>query len=173
MAEPREYKIDGTRGLIDLSWSQRAPQIQLDDIDRDPRYSQYPYQEDDKYEDNEEEIEVDEWALGKTGSIHMSAPTSTRCSYRRLEATYSYPSPDQTLGSSRSIHMDTDVAMEMGGLGMGTGRTGTHMAMPWREAAAGTAQSALHAGFSKQHYKRNDGSCYRNLRKVYPASSCR
>ena len=77
MAEPREYEINGAWGLIDLSWSQRAPQIQLDDIDRDPRYSQYPYQEDDEYEDDEEEMEVDERVPGKTGSIHMSAPTST------------------------------------------------------------------------------------------------
>ena len=40
MPEPREYELDGARGLIDLSWSQWAPQMQPDDIDRDPRYSQ-------------------------------------------------------------------------------------------------------------------------------------
>ena len=27
MAEPREYELGGTRGLIDLSWSQQALQI--------------------------------------------------------------------------------------------------------------------------------------------------
>ena len=32
------------------------------------------------------------------------------------------------------MHMDTDVAMEMGGLGMSPSRTGTHLTMPWREA---------------------------------------
>ena len=134
MAEPWEYELDGTWGLIDLSWSQRAPQIQLDDIDRDLRYSQYLYQEDDEYEDNEEEMEVDERVPGKTGSIRMSAPTSTRCSYHHPEATYSYPRPDQTPGSPHSIHTNTDVAMEMGGLGMVSGRMGNRMAMPRREA---------------------------------------
>ena len=49
MPEPREYELDGARGLIDLLWSQQAPQMQLHDIDRDPRYSQYPYQEADEY----------------------------------------------------------------------------------------------------------------------------
>ena len=61
MPEPREYELDGARGLIDLSWSQWVPQIQLEDIDRDPRYSQYPYQEANEYEeDDEEDMEVDE-----------------------------------------------------------------------------------------------------------------
>ena len=50
MPEPKEYELNGTQGLIDLSWSQRAPQMQPDDIDRDLRYSQYPYQEADEYE---------------------------------------------------------------------------------------------------------------------------
>ena len=52
MPEPQEYELDDTRGLIDLSWSQRAPQMQSDDIDRDPRYSQYPYQEANEYEED-------------------------------------------------------------------------------------------------------------------------
>ena len=91
MPEPWEYELDGTRGLIDLLWSQRAPQMQLDDIDRDPRYSQYLYQEADEYEEDEEDMEVDEWAPGKTGSTRMVAPTSTRCSYHHPEATYAYP----------------------------------------------------------------------------------
>ena len=134
MAEPQEYEIDGAWGLIDLLWSQRAPQLQPDDIDRDLRYSQYPYQEGDEFEEDEEDMEVDKRAPGKTGSVHMTAPTSTQCSYRHLEATYSYPRPDQTPGSPRSIHTDTDVAMEMGGLGMGSGRTETRIAMPRMEA---------------------------------------
>ena len=45
LEESREYKLDGTDGLVDLSWSQQTPQVQLDDIDKDPKYSQYPYQE--------------------------------------------------------------------------------------------------------------------------------
>ena len=105
-----------------------------DDIDRDPRYSQYPYQEADNYEEEEEDMEVDEQVLGKTGSTRMAAPTSTRHSYHHLEATYAFPRQDQTPGSPRSIHTDTDVAMEMGGLGMGTSRSETRRVMPRREA---------------------------------------
>ena len=56
MPEPREYNLDGARGLVDLSWDQRVPQIQQDDIEKDPRYSQYPYQDADEYEDKEEDM---------------------------------------------------------------------------------------------------------------------
>ena len=133
MPEPQEYELDGTWGLIDLSWSQRAPQMQPGDIDRDPRYSQYLYQEANEYEEDEEDMEVDERALGKTGSACMAAPTSTWHSYRRLEATYAYPRQDQTLGSPCSIHTDTNVAMEMGGLGMGSSRSETRRVMPQME----------------------------------------
>ena len=65
MPEPWEYELDGAQGLIDLSWSQQAPQMQPDDVNRDPRYSQYPYQEADEYEEDEEDMEVDEWVPGK------------------------------------------------------------------------------------------------------------
>ena len=37
MDEPREYELDGTHGLVDLSWYQRAPQVQMDGIDKDPK----------------------------------------------------------------------------------------------------------------------------------------
>ena len=97
MPEPWEFNIDGIRGLLDLSWSQQDPQVQPDDINRDPKYSQYPYQEADGYEEDEEDMEVDEWALGKAGGTRMAAPTDTRCPYHCLEATYSYSMADQTL----------------------------------------------------------------------------
>ena len=48
-----------------------------DDIDRDLRYSQYLYQEANNYEEEEDDMEVDERALSKTGSARMAAPTST------------------------------------------------------------------------------------------------
>ena len=147
--------------------------MQPDDIDGDLRYSQYPYQEGDEFEEDEEDMEVDKWALGKTGSVRMTAPTSTRCSYHHLEVTYSYPRPDQTPGLPQSIHTDTDVAMEMGGLGMGSGRRGTRIAMPQMEALPEMDPSALNTGFGKQHYQRDDGSCYRNIREVYLAPTCR
>ena len=38
MSELWEFNIDGTQALLDLSWSQQDPQVQPDDIDKDPRY---------------------------------------------------------------------------------------------------------------------------------------
>ena len=125
MPEPRKLNVDGARALLDLSWSQRAPQVQPDDINKDPRYLQYPYQEADEYEEDEEDMEVDERASGKAGG--------TQCPYCHPEATYSYSMADQTPSSPHSIHTDTDMAMEMGGLGMSSSRTETHRVMPWAE----------------------------------------
>ena len=73
MSELWKFNVDGTPALLDLSWSQQAPQVQPDDIDKDPRYSQYPYQEADEYEEDKEDMEVDEWALGKAGDTRMAA----------------------------------------------------------------------------------------------------
>ena len=58
------HKFDGAQGLVDLSWTQRVPPLQQDDIDKDPLYNQYPYQEADDYEDEEEDMEVDDWVPG-------------------------------------------------------------------------------------------------------------
>ena len=63
----------------------------------------------------------------------MAAPTSTRHPYHHPEATYSYSMVDQTPGSPRSIHTNTDVAMEMGGLTMSSGRPDTRKVTPWVE----------------------------------------
>ena len=38
--EPREYEMDGARGLVDLDWSQPTPIFHPDDIDCDPQFSQ-------------------------------------------------------------------------------------------------------------------------------------
>ena len=58
--EPREYEMDGAQGLIDLDWSQRMPIFHPDDIDRDPRFTQYPFQEEDDLDDyDEKEMEVE------------------------------------------------------------------------------------------------------------------
>ena len=46
--------FDSAQGLLDISWEQRVPLIQLDDVDKDPLYNQYPYQEADDYDDEEE-----------------------------------------------------------------------------------------------------------------------
>ena len=59
-SEPREYEMDGARGLVDLDWSQRTPIFQPDDVDCDPWFSEYPYQEGDNYkDDDEEDMEVE------------------------------------------------------------------------------------------------------------------
>ena len=59
--KPREFEIEGARGLVDLDWSQCMPTFQPDDVDREPRFSQYSYQEGDDYDydDDEEEMEVE------------------------------------------------------------------------------------------------------------------
>ena len=116
--KPREYEMDGVRGLIDLDWSQRTPIFHPDDIDRDPRFTQYPFQEGDDLDDyNEEEMEVESHPLGGTADASMAPPSNTHCTYQRLPATYSFRSAE-TPGSPRSTHTDTDAAMEMGGLSM-------------------------------------------------------
>ena len=108
--------------------------MQPDDIDRDLRYSQYPYQEADEYEEDEEDMEVDEQVPGNAGGARMAAPTSIQCPYHCPEATYSYSMADQTPGSPCSIHTDMDIAMEMGGLGMSSSRSETRRVMPRMEA---------------------------------------
>ena len=113
--EPREYKMDGARGLIDLDWSQWTPIFHLDNIDRDPRFTQYPFQEGDHLDDdNEQEMEVERRPSGGAGDASMAPPSNTHRTYQRLPATYSFESAH--LGSPRSTHTDTDTAMEMGGL---------------------------------------------------------
>ena len=75
--EPREHEMDGAQGLVDLDWSQCTPIFQLDDIDHDPRFSQYPFQEGDNYEDDDEEdIEVQSWSLGGASDASMTPPTN-------------------------------------------------------------------------------------------------
>ena len=130
--EPREYNLDGTQGLLDLSWTQWALQIQLDDIDRGLVYSQYPYQEGDEYKEDEEDMELKEQVLGML-VVPVAAPMSTRCPYHRPEATNSYSMAGQTPGSPRIMHTDTDAAMEMGGLSV-TSRHDSQKVSTWMEA---------------------------------------
>ena len=119
--EPRKYEMDGARGLIDLDWSQRTPIFHPDDIDRDPRFTQYPFQEgDDLDDDDKEEMEVESWPSGGAGDASMAPPSNTRRIYQCLPVTYSFESA-QTPGSPRSTHTDTDTAMEMGGLSVAPG----------------------------------------------------
>ena len=99
-----------------MDWSQRTPVFHPDDIDRDPRFTQYPFQEgDDLDDDDEEEMEVEGRPSGRAGDASMAPPTSTRRIYQCLPVTYSFESA-QTPGSPWSTHTDTDTAMDMGGL---------------------------------------------------------
>ena len=68
---------DGTQGLVDISWEQWVPSIQLDDVDKDPLYNQYLHQEVDDYDDKEEEMEIDDQMLGNAGDACMATPTGT------------------------------------------------------------------------------------------------
>ena len=128
--EPREYEMDGAWGLIDLDWSQRTPIFHLDDINRDLRFTQYPFQQgDDLEDDDEEEMDVESQPSGGAGDASMAPPSNTRRIYQRLPATYSFESA-QTPGSPRSTHTDTDTAMEMGGLSMAPGGPDLHHVTP-------------------------------------------
>ena len=113
--------MDRARGLIDLDWSQRTPIFHLDDIDRDPRFTQYLFQEGDNLDDDDEEqMEVKSRQSGGASDASMAPPSNTRCIYQCLLAMYSFEST-QTLGSPRGTHTNTDTAMEMGGLSMAPG----------------------------------------------------
>ena len=110
--------MDGAQGLIDLDWSHRKPIFHPDDINCDPRFTQYPFQEgDDLDDDDEEEMEVESRPSGGAGDASMAPLTNTRHIYQWLPVTYSFESA-QTPGLPQSTHTDTDAAMEMGGLSM-------------------------------------------------------
>ena len=109
--QPLYYMFDGAQGLVDLSWEQWVPLIQPDDVNKDPLYNQYPYEEADDYHDKEEEMEIDDRMLGNAGDTRLATPTGTQHPYHRPPASYTTYS-DQAPGSPRSIHMDTDMALE-------------------------------------------------------------
>ena len=93
MLPPWEYEFDSAQGLVDLSWTQLVPRIQQDDIDKNPLYNQYPYQEVD----------------------NSAAPTSTRHLYHHPEASYAMHT-EKPSASLQSIHTDMDAAMEFDNL---------------------------------------------------------
>ena len=138
--DQREYTMDRARGLIDLDWSQWTPIFHPDDIDRDPRFNQYPYPEDDLDYDDEEEMETDYQNAPSDGAsdARMAPPANTRRHCYHPPATYSIP-PAQTPGSPRSTHTDTDMAMEMGGLSMAPEGPDTRRVTPRAKALAAPA----------------------------------
>ena len=129
ISEPREYEMDGVQGLIDLDWSQHTPIFHLDDIDCDPKFSQYPFQEGEDLDDDEEEMEVESRPSGGASDAPMAPPAGTWRYYQHLPAMYSFESA-QTPGSARSTHTDTDAAMEMGGLSVAPGGPDQHYVTP-------------------------------------------
>ena len=93
--QPKDYMFDGA---ISVSWEQWVPPIQPDDIDKDLLYNQYPYQQVDEYDDDEEELEVDNRMPGNARDACMAAPTGTQRLYQRLPASYATYT-QQALGS--------------------------------------------------------------------------
>ena len=123
----RDYEVDGAVALVDVSWSQRIPGIEEDDIDRDPRYNQYPYQEGDELDEEEDMDTVEPTATG-TGAL----PPRPHAVGRRPEAEYESGDGDGTPGDTpRSTHTDTDAATEFDTLRVGTPRPEhRHVALP-------------------------------------------
>ena len=122
--------MDGAWGLIDLDWSQWTPIFHPDDIDRDLRFTKYPFQEGHNLDNyNEEEMEVESHLSGRAGDASMAPLSNTHRTYQCLPATYSFRSAE-TLGLPWSTHTDTDTAMEMGGLSMAPGGPDLHHMTP-------------------------------------------
>ena len=128
---PRVYEMDRARGLVDLAWSERTPIFHPDDIDRDPRFNQYPYQEEEDYD--EEDMEIDARPSSGAGDAPMGPPTHTRRP-QRLPATYFSMLPEAS-GSPRSMHTDTDTAMELESLSMAPGGPDVHHVAPRASAS--------------------------------------
>ena len=132
--------MDGAWGLIDLDWSQRKPIFHPDDIDCDPWFTQYPFQEGDNLDDDDEEMEVESRPSGGASDASMAPPTNTRRIYQCLPATYSFESA-QTPGLPWSTHTDTDTAMEMGGLSVAPGGPDLHHVTLRGSAPAGNQRT--------------------------------
>ena len=133
--------MDGAWGLIDLDWSQCTPIFHPDDIDHDPRLTQYPFQEEDDFDDDEEKMEVESLPSGGAGDASMAPPSNTRRIYQRLPAMYSFESA-QTPGSPQSMHTDTDTVMEMGGLSVAPRGPDLHHVTP-RSSAPPVTQRTM------------------------------
>ena len=107
--------MDGVRGLVDLDWLERTPIFHPDDVDRDPRFNQYRYQEEEDYD--EEDMEINARPSGGASDAPMGPPMHT---WQCLPATYSSRLAE-TPGSPRSTHTDTDTAVELESLSMAPG----------------------------------------------------
>ena len=132
----------GHGALIDLDWSQQMPIFHPDDINCDPWFTQYPFQEgDDLEDDDKKEMEVESQPSGGAGDASMAPPSNTHHTYQHLPVTYSFE-PAQTPGSPRSTHTDTDTAMEKGGLSMAPGGPDLRHVTPRASGAISTPELA-------------------------------
>ena len=77
MPQPRDFVFYSTHRLVDLSWERWVPLIQPDDINKIPLYGQYLYQEADDYDDEEEEMEIDDRILGNARDTCVATLTGT------------------------------------------------------------------------------------------------
>ena len=75
--QPQSHTYDGAQGLVDLSWEQRAPVIEQDEIDKNPLYNKYLYQEVDDDDEEEEEMEVNKRMPDNAGDARAATPTGT------------------------------------------------------------------------------------------------
>ena len=117
------------------------PIFHPDDIDHDPRFTQYPFQEGDNLDDDdEEEMEVKSWPSGRAGAASMAPLSNTRHICQRLPVTYSFRSA-QTPGLPQSTHTDTDTTMEMGGLSVAPGGPDLHHITPRASASPVTQRT--------------------------------
>ena len=147
----RDYEVDGAVGLVDVSWTQKIPGIKEDAIDRDPRYSQYPYQEGDEI-DEEEDMDTEEPTVLDTGAPAPRVYSEARP--HRPEAEYESGDGDSTPGATpQSTHTDTDAAMEFDTLRVGTPHPEyRHVALPsvgLRDTCGTTPLTDLLAAFSQ------------------------
>ena len=80
--------MEGAQGLVDLDWSQCTPIFHPDNIDHDPRFSQYPFQEGDDYDDDDkEDMEVESQPPGGAGDAswhHRLIPSIPTNACQRL-----------------------------------------------------------------------------------------
>ena len=135
------------------------PIFHLDDIDRDPRFTHYPFQEGDDLDDDEEEMEVENRSSGGAGDASMAPPSNTHHIYQCLPVTYSFESA-QTPGSPWSTHTDTDTTMEMGGLSVAPGGPDLHHVTPRSQHPSGNSKDHVHPRPGRHFCPRSCGRRY-------------
>ena len=166
--KPREYQIDGTQGLMDLDWSQCTPIFHPDDIDSDPQFTQYPFQEGDDDDDNDEEdMEVESRPPGGAGDASMAPPTNTRRTYQCLPATYSYKSA-QT-GARPRAHILTQILQWRWEVLVWLPEAQTCVRNSDSQCPSGQPKDHVHPGFGRHCCMWGCSCSNRNPGEIHPA----